>query len=214
MAGESPPIRIAIVENHRLVADALEALLNRQTDMVVVGNLSSVAETAKRAKALNPDVAILDFRLDDGTAVDAARAMSKAGCAAKVVFLTRDESDAVLIAAVEAGASAVLYKSAPTRSIIDSLRSVAHGATLIRPATIANLLKQRRAMNEPRHRLTHREAEVLALMAAGVGSRQIASRLGISYVTVRTHLRNVECKLAAHSKLEVLVKARLLDLVA
>jgi DNA-binding NarL/FixJ family response regulator len=207
-------IRIAIVENHRLVADALEALLNRQTDMVVVGIFSSVAETAMRAKELNPDLAILDFRLDDGTALDAARALSQAGCAAKVVFLTRNESDAVLIAAVEAGASAVLYKSGSTASIIESLRTVAHGATLIRAPTIANLLRQHRAVNETHQRLTHREAEVLALMAAGVGSRQIASTLGISYVTVRTHLRNVAGKLAAHSKLEVVVKARQFDLVA
>src|ERR1700737_527319 len=79
----SPPIRIAIVENHRLVAEALEAVLSRQADMVVVGNLGSVAETAMRARELNPDVAILDFRLDDGTAVDAARAIGRAGSGTK-----------------------------------------------------------------------------------------------------------------------------------
>jgi DNA-binding NarL/FixJ family response regulator len=208
------PIRIAIVENHRLVADALEALLNRQADMVVVGNLGSVAETARRAKDLNADVAILDFRLDDGTAVDAARAMSQAGCEAKVVFLTRHESDSVVLAAIEAGASAVLYKSGPTAELMDSVRTVAHGASLISPGTVATLLRQRRVINETRQRLTHRETEVLIMMAAGVGSREIAARMGISYVTVRTHLRNVAGKLSAHSKLEVLAKARQLDLVA
>src|SRR3982074_339735 len=67
----SAAIRIVIVENHRLGAAALGALLNQQTDMEVVGRMDSVAETAKRASALNPDVVILDFRLHDGTAVDA-----------------------------------------------------------------------------------------------------------------------------------------------
>jgi NarL family two-component system response regulator LiaR len=209
-----PPIRIAIVENHRVVAEALEAVLSRQTDMVVIASLGSVAETATRARELNPDVAILDFLLDDGTAVDAARAIGQAGCQTKVVFLARDKSDNVLIAAMEAGASAVLYKSGATAEMIDSVRTVAHGATLIRPGTIASLLTQRQARNDPRQKLTHRETQVLGLMAEGLASREIASRLGISYVTVRTHLRNVAGKLAAHSKLEVLVKARQRDLVA
>jgi DNA-binding NarL/FixJ family response regulator len=214
MAVLGAPIRIAIVENHRVVADALEALLARQPDMVVVGNLGSVAEIAGRAKDLNADVAILDFRLDDGTAADAARAMNRAGCETKVVFWTRDESDSVVLAAIEVGASALLYKSRPTAEIIDSLRTVAHGATLIRPDTVAHVLRQRRVMNEMRQKLTRRETEVLTMMAAGVGSREIAARLGIGYVTVRTHLRSVAGKLAAHSKLEVLVKARHFDLVA
>jgi two-component system response regulator DevR len=209
----SPVIRIVIVENHRLVADALEALLNQQADMAVVGIMESVAATAKRAPALNPDVVILDFRLRDGTAVDAARGLDRSGCSAKVIFLTRDESDTVLFGAIEAGASAVLYKSSASAEVIACVRAVANGATLIRPGTIAEQLKRRRMVDAARQKITDRETAVLSLMAEGVASRDIADKLGISYVTVRTHVRNVAGKLGAHNKLEVLARARQLDIV-
>jgi DNA-binding NarL/FixJ family response regulator len=202
-----------IVENHRLVADAMEALLNQQADMEVVGTMDSVAETAKRAAALNPDVVILDFRLYDGTAVDAARAIDRSGCSAKLIFLTRDESDAILIAAIEAGASAVLYKSRTSAEVIACVRTVANGATLIRPATIAGLLKKRRMVDSARQRITDRERAVLSLMAEGAASRDIADKLGISYMTVRTHVRNVAGKLGAHNKLEVVARARQLEIL-
>jgi len=207
-------IRIVIVENHRLVADALEALLNQQADMVVVGSLDSVADTAKHAAVLNPDVAILDFRLSDGTAVDAARAIVGTGCEAKVIFLTRDESDTVLFAAIEAGASAVVYKTRASAEVIDCVRSVARGATFIEPGTIAAMLKHRRSEEAARQAVTDREKAVLSLMAQGAASRDIANKLGISYVTVRTHVRNVAGKLGAHNKLEVLARARKLHLVS
>jgi DNA-binding NarL/FixJ family response regulator len=209
----SAVIRIVIVENHRLVADALEALLNQQPDMAVVGIMESVAAAAKRAGALNPDVVILDFRLKDGTAVDAARAIDRSGCSAKVIFLTRDESDTVLFGAIEVGASAVLYKSRASGEVIACVSAVANGATLIRPGTIAVLLKKRRTVDAARQKITDRETAVLSLMAEGVASRDIADKLGISYVTVRTHVRNVAGKLGAHNKLEVLARARQLDIV-
>jgi DNA-binding NarL/FixJ family response regulator len=206
-------IRIAIVDNHRLVADALEALLNQQGDMVVVGSMDSVAETARRAAVLNPDIFILDFRLCDGTAVDAARVIDRTGCRAKVIFLTRDETDTVMFAAIEAGASAVVYKSRASAEVIACVRTVAHGATLIQAGTIATMLKKRRAADVARQRITDREKEVLRLMAEGAASRVIADKLGISYVTVRTHVRNMAGKLGAHNKLEVVARARQLDLV-
>src|ERR1700716_763357 len=206
-------IRVVIVENHRLVADALEALLNQQADMVVVGSLGSVADTARLATELKPHIVILDFHLNDGTAVDAARAMARTGCDGKVIFLTRDESDMVLFAAIEVGASGVLYKSRAASEVINCVRAVAAGANLINPGTIATLLKKRRSIDGPRQRITHREREVLTLMAEVSASREIADALGIGYVTVRTHIRNVACKLAAHNKLEVIARARQLDLV-
>ena len=132
-------IRIVIVENHRLVADALEALLNQQADMVVVGSLDSVADTAKHAAVLNPDVAILDFRLSDGTAVDAARAIVGTGCEAKVIFLTRDESDTVLFAAIEAGATPVAAVTLVDRGEIAAPKFAARGVPYFPMVTYRDL---------------------------------------------------------------------------
>ena len=93
------------------------------------------------------------------------------------------------------------------------MRVVAGGGSLITPRTIATLLDKRRAMDTQLESLTTREKEVLRLMAEGMSSRDIARRLGISYTTVRTHIRSLGSKLGVHSKLEAIVKARELALV-
>jgi DNA-binding NarL/FixJ family response regulator len=204
------PIRILIVEKQQFVADALVALLSQQPGMVVVGNVGSVAQSSPE---LNPDIVILDFRLNDRLAVDAARALGRQRSEAKVIFLTDEETDNVLLAAIDAGASAVLYMSTAASEVIDAVRTVAVGGTLIPPHTIANLLNNRRKTDGVRDSLTSRELEILRLMAEGTSNRDIAGTLGISYTTVRSHIRNLAGKLAAHSKLEVLAKAQQYDLV-
>jgi DNA-binding NarL/FixJ family response regulator len=206
-------IRILIVEDHQLVADALEALLNQQPDMLVVGNVGSVADSAPRAMELCPDVVIMDFRLNDGTGADAAEAIWQAGCEASFIFLTRDESDAARLAAIEAGASAVLYKAKAAVELINAVRTVADGGTLIPRGTVAVLFNKGREMDGQRDSLTTREREILSLMADGTASREIATRLGISYLTVRSHIRSVAGKLSAHSKMEAVVRARELALI-
>lgn len=207
------PIRILIVEKQQLVADALGALLSMQQDMVVVGNFRSVADSTPSASELNPDILILHFRFEDGIAADAAKAISNARSEAKVIFLTNDESDDVLLAAIDAGVSAVLYMSMAASAVIDAVRVVADGGSLIPPHTIAKLLHNRRWTDLVRNSLTGRESEILGLMSDGKSNREIAIMLGISYTTVRSHIRNLSGKLSAHSKLEVVVKAQQLHLV-
>lgn len=205
------PIRILIVEDLRSVADALEAVLSRQPGMVVVGNLGTVTASAPRVEA---DIVILEFRLTDEFAANALKAIIQAGSDAKVIFLTSEGGDQVLLAAIDAGVSAVLYLSSATVDVIQTIRTVAGGGSLISPRMIATLLSGRRETDGIRDRLTRREKEILGLMAGGTSNRDIASRLGISYVTVRCHVRNLSGKLAAHSQLEVVVRAHQLDLVA
>ncbi len=181
--------------------------------MAVVGTFGCVADSTPNAQELKPDIVILDFRLNDGMAASAAMAITQARSEAKVIFLTDDDRDNVLLAAIEAGASAVVYMSAATSEVIDAIRVVADGGSLIPPRTIARLLHNRRRTDGVRDSLTGREREILRLMSEGMSNRDIAARLGISYVTVRSHIRNLSGKLAAHSKLEVVAKAQQLDLV-
>ena len=207
------PIRILIIETQQFVADALEALLNQQPGMVVVGNLASIADSVTQAAQLSPDIVILDFRLNGVMAIAAAKAIAEARSEAKVIFMSRDETDHVILAAIDAGASAVLYMSTAAAKVIDTVRTVASGGSLIPPQTIATLLYERRKTDSVRGRLTGREKEILRLMADGTSSREIATKLGVSYMTVRSHVRNLAGKLDAHSKIEVLAKAQRLDLV-
>jgi RNA polymerase sigma factor (sigma-70 family) len=205
--------RVLIVEDHQVVAEGLAALINDQKDMTVVGSAGSVAESIQRATELEPDIVLMDYRLTDGTGADAGAGIRRVRPDTKLIFLTREDSDVARFAALEAGASAFIHKSRAAQEVVDAIRTVAAGGTLFTPRSIASLLNKRREVESQLERLTAREKEVLRLMAEGMSSRDIASRLGISYTTVRTHIRSLGSKLGVHSKLEAIVKARELALV-
>ena len=207
------PIRVLIVEDHRVVAEGMAALINHQSDMKVVGEAGSVAETFSLAAELGPDVVLLDFRLPDGTGAEAAAAIREVRPEAKMIFLTREDTEAARFAAVQSGASAFIHKSKAASEVVDAIRDVARGRMLITPRTIATLIAKRRAIEAQLQTLTVREKEVLRLIADGLSSRAVAAKLGISYTTVRTHIRSLGSKLGVHSKLEAIVKARELGLL-
>lgn len=205
--------RVLIVEDHQVVADGLAALINDQPDMTVIGQAASVADSVARAAELKPDLALIDFRLTDGTGADAAAGIRQMRPETRLIFLTREDGDAARFAALEAGASAFIHKSRAAQEVVDAIRTVAQGGTLFTPRSIAQLLNSRREVEAQLERLTPREKEVLRLMAEGTASRDIAKKLGISYTTVRTHIRSLGSKLGVHSKIEAIVKARELALV-
>ncbi len=202
-----------IIEDHQIVTDGLAALLKDQPDIVVVGTAGSVAESVGRAGDLAPDVLLVDFRLPDGTGAEAGARIREVRPNARLVFLSRDDSDAAQIAAIEAGASAFLHKSRAAAEVVKTIRLVAQGRNLVTPTTISTLLGKRRTMSIQLQSLTQREREILRRVAAGASSRDIARELGISYTTVRTHIRSLGRKLDVHSKLEAAAKARALGLV-
>jgi len=211
---DGEPTRILIIEDHLVVAEGLTALINHQADMKVVGNVGTVAECVPAAAELDPDVVLIDFRLPDGTGPDAAMAIRSLRPAAKMIFLTREDTDAARFAAVQSGASAFIHKSKAAADVVSTIRDVARGKMLITPRTIASLLAKRKSIESQLERLTPREREVLRLLADGHPSRSIAAQMGISYTTVRTHIRSLGSKLAVHSKLEAIVKARELGLIS
>ena len=213
LAHGTGPIRVVIVENHQLVSESLGLLLDSQPGMVVVGRAASVVASAELPANLNPDIVVMDFHLGDGTGHDAAVAMRKVYPAAKFVFLSRDESDDARLAAVEAGASAYLHKSAHATEVVRAIREVARGVSLISPAMIARLVSKGRDRQHVRESLSARELDVLRLLADGVATRQVAKDLGISYSTVRSHMRSISHKLGTRSMVNAVVTARDLELV-
>jgi DNA-binding NarL/FixJ family response regulator len=209
----TPRIRVVIVENHQLVSESLSLLVDGQEDMEVVGKATSVIGATRLPKMIAPDVVVMDYHLDDGTGRDAALAMREAFPSARFVFLSRDDSDDARLAAVEAGASAYVHKSSPGSEVIATIRKVAQGLSLISPAMVARLVSRGRDRAHMRDSLSPREREVLQLMADGIPTRQIAQRLGISYSTVRTHVRSISLKLGTKSMVKAVVTARELELV-
>ena len=207
-------IRVMIIEDHMIVIEGLAALLNNEPDMTVVGSAGSVEESVARVAEHAPDVLLVDFRLPDGTGAEAGARIRELVPDMKLIFLSRDESDAARLAAVEVGAAAFVHKSRAASDVVDAIRAVARGGSLISPGTLSTLLNKRRAASTEAQSLSARERAVLRLVATGIPSRAIAGELGISYTTVRTHIRSLGRKLSAHSKIEAVAKARELGLVS
>ncbi|KUL35442.1 response regulator [Streptomyces regalis] len=206
--------KVLLVEDHRAVAEGLWALLDEYDDLTVVGWADSVAEAVPMTEQLSPQVALIDYRLPDGTGADAAARIRAHDPAVVVVFLSADTSDAALLAAVEAGASGYLLKSAGGDEIAAAIRAAAAGETLIPARTLMEVLARHREttrasaqQTERLNSLTAREQEILALMTQGLDNRAIADHLTISYATVRTHVRGILEKLEARSQLEAVAKA-------
>ena len=212
-ASRTAPIRIVIVENHQLVSESLGLLLDSQADMQVVAQVSSVHDAARVPQQVDPDVVMMDFHLDDGTGRDATIAMRQTHPRARFIFLSRDMNDIAQLAAIEVGASAYLSKSAPASDVIAAVRRVAGGDSLITPSQIASTLRRNKDRLGIRNSLSPRERDVLQLMSDGVSTRGMTQKLGISYSTVRSHIRSINAKLGAHTMLNAVVAARELELV-
>ena len=205
-----PPFRVLIVEDHRVVAEGLAALLDEHPDLHVIGWAATVAEAGRLIVAERVDVIVADYWLPDGTGVDAVTALRARWPKATVVFLSVDDSDEVMLAALEAGAAGYLVKSAGGADVISAVRRAAEGEIVVPARQLAALLTRRRERAERSRRLdslTPREREILGLMAEGMDNREVAARLSVSYATVRSHVRHLLGKLGARSKLEAVVRA-------
>jgi DNA-binding NarL/FixJ family response regulator len=173
-----------------------------------------VAATERLAEATPVDVAVADYWLPDGTGVEAVAALRAHRPDAAVVILSADDSDEVMLAALEAGASGYLVKTAGGADVAAAVRRAAEGEILVPARQLAALLTRRRVQAQrqaERSRrldsLTPRERQILDLMAQGLDNREVAVRLGVSYATVRSHVRHLLTKLGARSKLEAVVRA-------
>ncbi|GAA2754805.1 response regulator [Actinopolymorpha rutila] len=211
---DSGPVQVLIVEDHQVVAEGLSALLDEHPGLHVQGWAPTVADATRSAEQERVDVAVLDFWLPDGSGVDAAAGIRQHRPEAAVVFVSADDSDQAMIAAIEAGASGYLIKTASGEEIVEAVLRASAGEMLIPASKLHELLtRSREATRERSGRaqalasLTTREREILAMMSKGLDNREISTRLNIAYPTVRSHVRKVLEKLGARSKLEAVVKA-------
>ena len=214
------PIRILLVEDHRLMFEGLTSLLSEYPDMNVLGVATTVADAVDKAIVLKPDLVLMDYRLPDGDGSQAGERIRAKLPDTAVLFLSADVSEASMMRAVEAGAAGYVSKGASAEELVSAVRKAADGEFLVAAATMSRLLQQRqqsqrRAEAQARlsSELTPREREVLNLMADGLDNYEIAKELGIGYGTVRGHVRGVLEKLGAHSKLEAVATARESDLI-
>ena len=202
-------IRVLIVDDHVVFSDALATILKTEPGFEVVGTGGTVQEAIASARALQPDVVLLDVHMPDGSGVDAAAAIKKDRPQTQVVILTSDEEESVLRAAVQAGVTGYLSKHESAAQVIQAVRSAAGGEALIAPYMLARLLRgmQAGAAPGPTTPLTPRELAVLQELALGHDNHAVATILRMSPNTVRTHVQNILAKLDVHSKLEAVSRA-------
>jgi DNA-binding NarL/FixJ family response regulator len=189
-------------------------LLSDHPELLVVGWAGSVGDVERMAATEPVDVVVADYWLPDGNGVEAVAALRRLQPDVAAVFLSADDSDEVTLAALEAGAAGYLVKTTGGADVAAAVRRAIDGEILVPARQLANLLARRREQAQrqaERSRLldslTPRERQILGLMAEGLDNREISRQLGVSYATVRSHVRHLLVKLDARSKLEAVVKA-------
>lgn len=185
-------IRVLCVEDHAVVRDGLEAIINSQDDMEVVGTCANGEDAVTSFRRLRPDIVLMDIELPGISGIEATRTIVADAPEARVIVLTMHTDPANITRALQAGAATYLLKDMLTRSLIEVIRQV-HAGSRHLPDDVASRLAARPASGD----LTARELEVLSLIAEGLSNREVAVRLRISAETVHAHVRN------AFSKLEV-----------
>ncbi|RYP86417.1 response regulator transcription factor [Nocardioides guangzhouensis] len=201
-------VRVAIVDDHAVLASSLGMVLDAEPDLEAVGTAASLEKARALLATSSPDVVLLDHRLPDGDGVAAIGDLRRVAPEARFVVLTASTADHVLVAAIEAGASGFVSKTRDLGDVTQAVRAAAAGESVISPEMLARLLPRLRATEpQPHDSLTEREREVLTLLAEGLSNAAIADRLVVSVHTVRNHVANLSAKLGAHSKLEALAIA-------
>ena len=205
-------IRILLVDDHLSFRQPLAFMFAKEPDLEVVAQAGSIAEA--RTQFSGVDIVLVDLDLPDGSGVELIRELRRANPQAMAVVLTASVRRADVARAVEAGAAEVLHKSRSILEIVDALRRLMAGESLLSPAEAVDLLRfvgQQRERDRVARaaigRLTQREREVLAALADGLHDREIAERLHIQTETVRTHMVNLLHKIGVDSRLQALVFA-------
>ncbi|MEU8779396.1 response regulator transcription factor [Streptomyces sp. NPDC048606] len=198
-------IRLLLADDHPVVRAGLRAVLDTEPDFAVVAEAPTAERAVELAASEPVDVVLMDLRFGSGMHGSAATAAITAlPDGPRVLVLTTYDTDADILAAVEAGASGYLLKDAPPEELAAAVRTAAAGQSALAPAVALRLMDR---MRTPAEALTKRELEVLQLVADGLSNQQISKRLFLSQATVKSHLVHVYAKLGVDSRTSAVAAA-------
>ena len=203
-------IRVFLLDDHEVVRRGLADLLQSSGDIEVVGESGSAQEAARRIPALRPDVAILDARLPDGNGIDVCRDIRAVDSSIKGLILTSYEDDEALFAAIMAGAAGYVLKQIRGTDLVDAVRRVAAGQSLLDPAITTRVLERiRSGVEQPRElkTLTEQERRILEYVAEGLTNREIAGKMFLAEKTVKNYVSSVLAKLGLERRTQAAVLA-------
>jgi two-component system, NarL family, response regulator DevR len=203
-------IKVFLLDDHEVVRRGLHDLLEAEDDITVVGEAGTAAEGSRRIPALRPDVAILDARLPDGSGIDVCRDIRSVDPTIRALILTSYDDDEALFAAILAGASGYVLKQVRGDDLVDGVRRVAAGQSLLDPAVTSRVLERvRSGKSVPQElaSLTEQERRILALIAEGLTNRQIAERMYLAEKTVKNYVSSLLAKLGLERRTQAAVLA-------
>jgi two-component system, NarL family, response regulator DevR len=203
-------IRVYLLDDHEVVRHGLRDLLEREGDIEIVGESGSALDAEHRIPALRPHVAVLDARLPDGSGIDVCREIRSVDPTIQALILTSYEDDEALFAAIMAGAAGYVLKQIKGTDLVDAVRRVAAGQSLLDPAVTARVLDRiRHGPDQPDElkNLTDQERRILGLVAEGLTNREIAERMFLSEKTIKNYVSSLLAKLGMERRTQAAVLA-------
>ena len=208
-------IRVYLLDDHELVRRGLHGLLSAEPDLLIVGESGSAVTATREIVELAPDVAVLDGRLPDGSGIEVCREVRAADPDIRGLILTSYDDDEALFAAIMAGADGYVLKQIAGTDLIEGIRSVASGRSLIDPSLVTKVMDRLRRGDPQADKLallTDQERRILELIAEGMTNRQIAATMFLAEKTVKNYVTNVLAKLGLERRTQAAVLgAKLFD---
>lgn len=215
------PIRVLLVDDQALFREGLSTLLSVHPDLLIVGEAADGEEAISQARALQPDLVLMDLRMPRLDGVTATRRLREIRPSSRVIILTTFDDDEYVFDGLRAGAAGYLLKDVSSEKLVEAIRATARGESFLQPAIAAKLVAEFARLEEASvskaqplaDPLSERELEILALVARGDSNKEIAAALFIAEGTVKNHISNILSKLDVRDRTQAALKARELKLI-
>jgi DNA-binding NarL/FixJ family response regulator len=206
-------INVMLVDDQNLVRKGVRSLLELADEIEVVAEAADGAEAIRMIPEVNPDVVLLDMRMPGMSGLDVLRELSEKEILPPTIILTTFDDDELVLAGIQYGARGYLLKDVALADLVNAVKTVADGGSIVKPAVtqrllkgLANLKNEFSSLEQP-DPLTDRETEILRLMAGGYSNKEIANSLGVAEGTVKNHVSNILSKMGVRDRTRAVLKA-------
>ncbi len=206
-------INVMLVDDQNLVRKGVRSLLELSEEIEVIAEASDGVEAIRTIPEINPDVVLLDMRMPEKSGLDVLRELAAAGTLPPTIILTTFDDDELVLAGIQAGARGYLLKDVSLSELVNAVKTVSEGGSMVKPVVTQRLLKGLENLHTDFYSLdrpdplTERETEILRLMAGGYSNKEIANSLGVAEGTVKNHVSNILSKMGVRDRTRAVLKA-------
>ncbi len=206
-------IKVMLVDDQNLVRKGVRSLLELSEEIEVVAEAADGKEAVRTIPEVKPDVVLLDMRMPEMSGLDVLLALSESGQLPPTIILTTFDDDELVLAGIRAGARGYLLKDVALAELVNAVKTVAEGGSIVKPAVTQRLLKGLENLKTDFYSLdrpdplTDRETEILRLMAGGYSNKEIANSLGVAEGTIKNHVSNILSKMGVRDRTRAVLKA-------